>query len=229
MTGMTRTLAIAVRNLVQTVDIYQAGSLFSAAIVLMALLSLMGLSGRKIFGHKTFLLLVTMALYTAGYLPLLVIKRYFYLNILLLFVLGVSLLCRYDFGGPRRKQVALVFLCLSFMFMPVRDLYANRSVGRDLYRVSQLLGEMGVGGRIASNGRLDESLFASYHLGAKFYGMARAGIGDGELLEELKRYRISYYFCWQEKPKHWLLSRYPEISLGRLPGLRVYKVTDPYR
>jgi hypothetical protein len=221
-----RALAIVGRNLVRAVDIYQAGSLFSAAIILFAILSLTGLSRRKLFRNKIFLVLVTIALYTAGYLPLLVIKRYFYMNILLLFVLGISLLCRDDFSGRGRKQAAILCLCLSFMFMPIRDLYANAHVGRDIYRLSNVLGGMGVGGRIASNGCLDDSLFVSYHLRAKYYGIARPGIGDSELQREVARYGINYYLCWADKPCHESLSHYPEISDGRISQLRIYKVNE---
>jgi hypothetical protein len=84
-------------------------------------------------------------------------------------------------------------------------------------------------GRIASNGRWDDSLFAAYHLRARYYGIAKPGIDDSELLRELHRYRIDHYLCWQDKPCHRRLSRYPEISGGKFAHLRVYKLADADR
>ena len=226
---IAQSIAIVGHNIIHTVDIYQAGSIFSTTIIIFSVLFLMGLSKREVLGNKVSLALVTIVLYTAGYLPILVNKRYFYLSIFLIFVLGVSLIYRHDFLVRGRKNVALVCLCISFMFMPIRDLYANVSVGRDIYRFSKVLGDMGVSGRIASNGSLDGSLFASYHLRAKYYGIASPGLSNSSLLRELNRYRINYYFCWQGKPCHGLLSQYPEISGGTLDHLRIYKLADTLR
>jgi hypothetical protein len=228
-TKIRRLASNVVRNLLHAIDTHQAGSIFSAAIILFSFLCLMGLSKRGWLRNKIFLILATMALYTLGYLPLLITKRYIYLNIFLLFILGSYFLYLHDFHGKGRKTVAICCLCLSFMFMPLRDLRANVTLGNDIYRFSMSLKELGVTGRIASNGHLDDSLFASYHLHSKYYGIAKPGIGDSELQEELTKYNINYYFCWQDKPCHKILSTYPEISAGKLSNLQIYKIEEsPY-
>lgn len=215
-----------VRNLLHAIDTHQAGSIFSAAIILFSFLCLIGLSRSEWLGNKIFLILATMALYTSGYLPFLITRRYIYLNIFLLFTLGNYFLYLHDFHGKVRKAVAICCLCLSFMFMPLRDLRANASLGQDIHQFSMKLKKLGVSGRIASNGHLDDSIFASYYLRTKYFGIAKPGIADTELMTEFARHGINYYFCWKDQPCHGLLSIYPEISKGIFRHLRIYKVRE---
>ncbi len=212
------------RNLPRVIDVHQEGSIFSAAIFLSAILYLTGSHQKGLLGNKIFLILATMGLYTVGYLPILITKRYFFLNIFLFFILGSYFLYTHLSHKKVAMVIALFCLCLSFVLTPVRDLFANATLGKDIYQFSTQLKKLGISGRIASNGHLDDSIFASYHLGAKYFGIAKPGIGDAELLSEFIRYRIDYYFCWEDRHSHALLSSYPEISGGRYGHLRIYKV-----
>ncbi|MHB8092085.1 MAG: hypothetical protein ACYDH8_10890 [Syntrophales bacterium] len=214
----------SVKNIFDAINAFQASSLFSMTIIIFSVLHLMGLPTREILVNRVFLILVTIFLYTAGYLPLLVTKRYLYMNILLIFVLGGYLIDRYDFGGHGQKKVAILFLCLSMMFMPLRDLRATSTMGKDFYIFSKALKKMGVSGRIVSNGHFDDLIFATYHLRAKYYGIAKPGIDDPELLKELNKYHINYYFCWQDRPCSKLLSTYSDISEGKFNNLRIFKI-----
>lgn len=57
------------RNILRTIDAYQAGSVFSMAILCCAAIGLIGLSMRALPGNAIFLTVLTILLLPAGYLP----------------------------------------------------------------------------------------------------------------------------------------------------------------
>lgn len=225
---LSRTMPRIGVNSLKTVDAYQAGSVFSMAILACASIGLIGLSARAVLGNVTFLLLLTILLLPAGYLPLLVDRRYLYLGILLIHALGGSLLLGWRGLTPRKKTISLLVLCLSFTLVPIRDLGANAHVNREVRELASVLAAQGVQGRLASNGSYDRSLFLSYFVaeerrGTTFLGVSPAGASAGELDEALRRHAIDYYLCWAEHPCHWLPGHSPAVPCTS-GALRVHRI-----
>lgn len=216
------------RNILKTIDAYQAGSVFAMAILACASIGLLGLSARALIGNAFFLIMVTILLLPAGYLPLLVDRRYLYLGILLIYALGASLLSRVDAWDQRKKTAAILVLCLSFVFVPLRDLRANVHFNREIYELATFFAAQGVQGRIASNGSYDLSLFLTHFLagerkGAAFLGVSLPGASAGELEGALRRHAIDYYLCWAQHSCD-LRPGFPAIVPGELSVVRVYRV-----
>jgi len=221
------TLSRICANALKTLETYQAGSLFSATIILFSMGGLLGLARRELLGHKVFLAVLTIIIHPSGYLPLLVDRRYLYLDILLILVLGAYWLNRYPFSMHQRKIAAIVILSLSFALTPVRDLRACLFMNQEVYDLSVALKEMGVGGHVGSNGNHDQSLFATYFIStnreAKYLGVSPPGVTKNQLAIDFKNYGIDYYLCWKDHPCH-LDSGYPEIAGPGLKPLSVYRV-----
>jgi hypothetical protein len=221
------TLSRICANALKTLEAYQAGSLFSATIILFSMGGLLGLARRELLGHKVFLAVLTIIIHPSGYLPLLVDRRYLYLDILLILVLGAYWLNRYPFSMHQRKIAAITILSLSFALTPVRDLRACLFMNQEVYDLSVALKEMGVGGHVGSNGNHDQSLFATYFIStnreAKYLGVSPPGVTKNQLAIDFKNYGIDYYLCWKDHPCH-LDSGYPEIAGPGLKPLSVYRV-----
>ncbi len=215
-------------NVLKTIEGYQAGSVFSMAILCCAAIGLIGLSKRALLGNAVFLMLLTILLLPAGYLPLLVNTRYLYLGILLIYALGGTLLLRYDPGNQRKRIAVLLVFCLSFTIMPFRDLQANRHRNTDIHDLAKILVEKDIGGRIASNGSYDRSLFLTHfiaggHRGATFLGCSPPEASVSALDGDLRRNGVDYFLCWAEHPCN-LRPVYPFIRLDGMETLRVYRI-----
>jgi len=216
------------RNILNTIDAYQAGSVFAMASLALTAIGLIGLSPRAMLGNARFLVLLTVLLLPAGYLPLLMNRRYLYIGLLLIYALGGSLLLGVTTWSSRRRTAALFILCFSFMLLPLRDLRANVHFNREIYELATFFAAQGVQGRIASNGSYDRSLFLTHFLagerkGAAFLGVSRSGASAGELEDALRRHAIDYYLCWAQHSCD-LRPGFPAIVPGGHSVVRVYRV-----
>ncbi|MCE7699026.1 MAG: hypothetical protein K8E24_009460, partial [Methanobacterium paludis] len=86
-----------------------------------------------------------------------------------------------------------------------------------------------VQGHIASNGNASDgsykkTLHTSYFLGTSYYGFSKPNETDVDLQADFKKYDIDYYFVWGKSSNEALLSKYKEVSGGKIPGLRIYAV-----
>ena len=216
---------IAGRNIFKTINVFQEGTVFAITIILFSILRLVGAQGNDVSRTKIILLLLTFFLYPIGYLPLLIVRRYIYINIFILYILGAYLIYHYYPNKSLIRSILMVVLCLSFLNVPVRDLYANRDSGKDIYNLSQVLQEIGVHGNIGSNSRYDPTLFVAFHTHSKFYGVSKTSSSDTELISDLEKFKISYYFCWDNHVCPSFLSTYPEITNSKFKSLKIYKLT----
>jgi hypothetical protein len=114
------------------------------------------------------------------------------------------------------------------------ELLSNFGAGRDYYKFAQhLKNDCHVSGNIASSRDMwTRSLQVCYFLDARFYGQAAKNTSDADLEREWAKYDIDYYFVWlrpgeHERPSDAFLSRFPEVSGGGHPYLRVYACKKP--
>jgi len=226
--GIRETAERIGRNAVATLAAYQAGSVFSTAILAGAAVGLAGLSFRALLANAHFHMLLALLLLPAGYWMLLVDRRYLYFGILLIYALGGSLVMHTSSWSAMQKKAAVILLCLSFAFVPLRDLRANAGFNDDVRRMASVLADAGVRGRIAADGAYDRSLYAAYFLaggreGVTFLGIPRRGTDASQVSADLLRHRCDYYLCWggESCPAARDL-RAAEVA--RLEGLRVYRV-----
>ncbi|HEY6120008.1 MAG TPA: hypothetical protein VIV66_08625 [Pyrinomonadaceae bacterium] len=63
--------------------------------------------------------------------------------------------------------------------------------------ISRLLENDGLNGaKIASNTNYEGSVIIAYYLKSKYYGTPKPRMPEDDLVEELKRNGINYYFVW---------------------------------
>jgi len=176
--------------------IYEEFSIFSIFIIFGSIM---------FFSFKEHILypLVTIFLYPIGILlvrtepgkiPYLdILNRYFWLNNILLLLMGGYLLSilHFRFKGKIMRIITFFFI-LSFVVNPIRYLskcHIQIDFYRKIYLLSKELKGFGVYGNVASNGNWGGSLYLCYYLDCKYLGISLDK-------DELKRHNTNFYFEW---------------------------------
>ncbi len=172
---------------------------------------------------------LTVALFAGAYSLIWVQERYLWVLCLLMMLMGGYVLARlfeYQFFTKVKivKIVLLFIFFASFVFGGVRTLRSYAGRGGWVHDLAQILKQrISPQDRIASNTNWAGTLFLSYHLNCRYYGMPKQNMTVAELKKDLEKYHVNYYFVWGGGPEdvRWL-SGCPEITGGRMPGLRIY-------
>jgi hypothetical protein len=151
---------------------------------------------------------------------------------LLLILMGGYVLARLfenKFFSKTRVAAILIVFFLSFAVPASLNLKAKANVGKSKYSLSQVLkSAIKPGYNIASNSNWPFTLYLCYHLDCRFYGVAKKDTTKAELKEDLKKYKIDYYFVWSGAAgDHNFLADYVELTGSRLRGLRIFGLKKP--
>jgi hypothetical protein len=150
------------------------------------------------------LCLLTMIVYPIPYTLVFSDERFFWPILIVVLGLGLFLLnvfvSQYTVSRKARGWLVGVFAA-SFLIFPAYKL-ATGQKDRDSMAsiVRQLEGAHLSGARFASNSDYGASMVAGYYLKAKYYGQARPGMSDAEIVEDLQRKGVQYYFVWGAPP-----------------------------
>jgi hypothetical protein len=211
------------RNIIASIDTYQTMSWFAIPVMVYACLYL--LKNRiEIYQNKIFIVILSMMIYNAGYLPFLITKRYLYFNMLLLFILGAFFISNHPIEFSLNRKLLIILTAISFLYFPVRDLYANRYAGKENYVIANILQKNNITGNYAANTEYDRTSFLAYFTESRFFGiMAR----DKELQQgdsDLSLYNIQYFFCWEGESCKCPTNNYKEVSIKELTYPRMFKL-----
>ncbi len=237
-------IRLLLKNISDTLQIYETFSTLSIAIILSYLLLLCVQSGNTLLIQGGLLYpLFTTILFSGGYLLFHLEERYLWLvNVLLLLMGGhvLNILFQKEFFNHFvRKSILLLFLTVSFVFTPTKYVMqvSRGGVDSNMYYVSTDLKKYNIKGNIASNREhvpvhdaWHKTFRLAYWLDSRYYGQAGERVGNEELENELKKYNIDYYFFWGESidPPQFL-SQDKEITGGEIPGLKIYSLEDQLR
>ena len=135
-----------------------------------------------------------------------------------------------------KTVLTVVFIC-SFLVTPFSGLISfhyigddGGYVGKNIYDMSQTVeSQYTINGNSASNGNEQNgayrsTLHMSYFLGTSYYGFSKYNESNMDLMADFTKYGINYYFVWGNSTNEALLTNYPEVSNGKVPNLRIYKI-----
>ncbi|EKQ52697.1 MAG: hypothetical protein B655_1653 [Methanobacterium sp. Maddingley MBC34] len=172
-------------------------------------------SSDKTFKWGLMSLLITIFVFIVGYLPLVVLIRYFFFVYFLSFFLGSYILSefitRHGIDSIRKKLLLSIFFFL-FIVSPFFLLTQDSGSYNGIYEASEFLKtDFHVQGSIASDSKFFDfpSLYLAYFLNSAYYGSVDAN--NNSLQLELEKNSIGYYFVW-DKTKNINLSDYNEIN-----------------
>lgn len=206
--------------------------------IIVAYFLLLAPYSRKTLSDMRLLPLVTVLAYTSGFILVVPVERYLWLDAFLFLLMGGYVLTELfsgNFFNMNRKRILMVFFVLSFVIYPVKKLILDQNAGADIYKLSQVIKKKyQITGNIASHTHYKRPLYLSFFLMTHYYGSAKDGIPCQDLVHELQRYDIDYYFVWSKrkddfslfKKEYDCLYQFPEITGGELPGLRIFKIVN---
>jgi len=229
-------IKLTLKNFAEGLKIFESFSSFSLIIIVVYILLMIGRSPKELFSKIDVLNpLFTLVLFSGGYVLFHFEPRYVWLSNVLLLLMGghlLSMLFRQSFfKSNARKNLLLAFFLVSFIFAPLRFIIqtGNYSMDQEIYDLSIELKQYNVKGNFASNRHADghdpwhKTFRLAYWLNSRYYGQRGENFSDSELLKELKKYNIDYYFIWGESHEvPQLLSHYTEVTGGEIPGLKIF-------
>ncbi len=182
-------------------------------------------------------LLLTLAVFAGGYMPMFVEIRYLWLAVVLLILMTVLVLQSFAMAYRFRQGVwsfLAVWMVLTCALPPLNELVAKSHQGKDYFAMARKLSDgYGVSGNLASNERWDMSLFAAFHMGARYFGRVPEELADDEdrLVAALQEHGIDFYLVWGREDRiakgPFTKNPLPEITGGQTKGLRVYAIPTP--
>ena len=187
---------------------------------------------RKLLSQNVLYYLVTILLLVGSFVVVVVEERYIWLIYVLLILMGghlINLLFELDFftkdklSNMRKTLVLVVFACL-FITMPINYLVQNVNTGEDSYYQSNILTQYGVHGNVASNDNLPNMNYLGYYMNITSFGQPQNNISATKLRSDLKKYKIDYYFIWDNSNQSTYMGNYSEITNGKIKNLKVYSL-----
>jgi hypothetical protein len=230
--------------------IYQSFSYFALIIILIYVLLCIKPIRNQISTHIPIEVVLypvlTVLIYSAGYLSIVLEPRYLWIVYILLMLMGgylLNLLFKHHFFTKKLNKIAKHILTIvligSFLIMPISGLISFHYIGVDGGYVGKDSYDLGnsieniypVHGHIASNGNAEDTtyrraLHLSYFIGTSYYGFSKPNETDTDLQADFKKYDIDYYFVWGKSNNEALLSKYKEVIGGKIGGLRIYAVKE---
>jgi hypothetical protein len=225
--------AVRFKVLRDTIGYWRQFSVFSLAALFFVLVWWLSAGAdahpRRIVGSLLFFI----GVYTGGYCLINSDYRYFYLCFILVLLCSLIIVNAYWRSWPVpgwMKTTAVISFLGLMLAQPVYSIEHDPHRLRRNYRDALLLGAAGVRGRIASSGGWSRMMYTAFFTDSRFYGLAKPGISGEELVGELRRFSIDYYFYW-EKPGEKApdaLDVFEEVGHGLVPGLRVFRINGGY-
>ncbi|MGE3062443.1 MAG: hypothetical protein AB7T10_02280 [bacterium] len=182
------------KNIPWMIDLYNSFSYLSLLIIAASLLLLF--MGRR--REQILILLSASLLSSAGYLMIAFEQRYLWVNFFILILLSVIILDELKMK-ERAKTVALALILLTFLIMPLRNLYSDLNVNKDIYDSYMSLDKKDVKGNTASDSNRAFMTILSFYLKNHYYGAFGKEIDQETFQKELNDNKIEYYYLFDRK------------------------------
>ena len=223
-------LKLICTNTIDTINIYRSFSCFSLIILFVYLILFLKPFKRVLTDSRTYPLL-TIIIFSVGYLPILVEERYLWIVYILIILMGGYLLnnlFKYKFFTNGIKSIVLLIFAISFMWMPVSFLSENINSDKEIYNMANLIeNQCNIHGNMAVNRDNKEIsiVYLSYYLGTNYLG--QTSVSNSKLQEQLNKYNIDFYMVWGDNKS--VLKEYTEVTNDKISGLKIYSINDKVR
>lgn len=218
-------------NITTTFYDFELFSIFSLIILLVSVLVIVkkhGSFSKDIICYS----FLTIIIYTAGYLLILVSYRYIiidYFLILMLFGYIMTNLPKNNFiNSVLIRNFFLILFSISLALFPLTCFVHGVDECKNLYDTGQILkNEYNITGNIATNGyggEWEHTLYLAYYLNGKYYGFINEN-STNKLTKELKDHDVDYYFYWNVQGDNRGLP-YKDITKDRFTFLKVYYIKN---
>jgi len=197
---------------------------FSPLFLILLILNLKRIKLKEI----SFYSLLTIFLYSFGYILINLETRYIWIVYILVLLLSAMFFTqvteRLKFISKRKYLFQVIFL-ISLLLFPIYALKRPFKKYNELYSLSETLNSnFNIKGNVASDTSWTETNYISYILGLRYYNEAKDNLTEEELINNLKQYDINYYFQWNTNDTDLLNKNLREITNKKIKILRIYKI-----
>lgn len=182
----------------------------------------------------TFTVALSFLLFPLGYLLVNFEARYIWYMLPLCMLAGCLFIQNHLLGKSYLKLLPWVF-AISFLIYPLWSMVKMYDEGAYEYKVAEQLKRMNIHGAFTSMAKpgieAQRVERLAYFSGNQFYSLAKPVDSQQELLQEMRRYDVNYYFvyCEQAHDSSFVDEQgksFTEITNGDVKGLKVF-VDDP--
>ncbi len=169
---------------------------------LLGLTMLISKKTRYMWGDKSLLLGFSFILFPLGFIIINYEARYIWYTIPLSMIVGALVLQKVLLHVDRQKTlgpIAILLFAFSYMVYPLWDMRSMINEGKAEYGMAERLKENNIQGSFASNlnhaPEVRSTIRLAYYAGCPYYNMPFEAT-TGQVLAEMRRYGIKYYFYW---------------------------------
>lgn len=204
---------------------------------LLALCIVLSKKIRSLFPESFFLLALTMVLFPSGFFLAHFEARYIYYMIPFSMILAAWVLGKVltNINNRSLSGLILVVFCITYISWPIWDMKTMMHEGKEQLDVAHELQQAGIKGSFAANVYINKDVQKvariAYHSGNPYYNMETADFPKTELLSEMRRYKVKYYFYFHpmlDGTNYTLLDEQgkalPEVMNSHITGLKVILV-----
>ena len=191
---------------------------------------------RNYFDQKLFIVSLSFLLFPVGYFLVNFQGRYLWYMVPLSLLLGAVVLNRLRSDNKNHRTgllILFIVFCGSFLVAPAMGLKEMFRKGQLQYEQGQWLKQRGITGTFTTNipygPRSQEIVRLAYFSGSPCFSLPSPASLPA-ILAEMRRYNIKYFFHFSD-PNDLICELtdesgrpFPEVTLGELPGLKVYLV-----
>jgi len=183
--------------------------------------------------HDLFIVGISFFLFLSGYLLVNFESRYiWYLLPLGMVVGGLAIQnVKGDFPG----NFLIVILPLTFLIYPANCMKTMYDQGANEYKIATQLKQLNIQGTFTGSAKpgieIQRMERLAYFSGNQFYSHTKQEASHQDLLQEMRRYHVNYYFALKSSTDSNFVDEqgnpFPEITNGGINGLKVYVVNVP--
>lgn len=213
-------------------------SCFSLPVLIFYLLFLFSKRLQRHFSKQLFFIAAASILFPLGYFLINFESRYLWFLIpLSLTASGIAFEKYAVLFSTLFGRFLLMIICISYLVFPVWDMKSMYNVGKDDYEFAQRLKVHNIKGSFASNTTnrtaLQRMVRIAYFSENPYYYMPLAAGNKTDLLNELQRYPVRYYFQFSQPFEMEDVSfinsagtAFPLILRDTIAGVSIYKLQD---
>lgn len=190
-------------------------------------------SGQELFKTEHKILLAAAAILPLGYFLLHFEARYIWLLLPISMIFsGVWLEYLGKFFDKKLpRNLAIIALSFSFLAYPAYDMKQLFRSGEGIYRLAGVLTQYNIRGSFTSNDNPSRSGCLAYWLGCNFYTPSKEKMDSKELLADMRRYSVMFYFHHQNAldictpnllDEAW--NSFQRVDAGHFKGMQVFVV-----
>ncbi len=210
-------------------------SYFFVAVWILAVGIIFSKKIRSLFPQKISLLALTLLVFPIGLIFKNAESRYMWYMLPISMVIG-ALVLQHFFAYINNRVlncvIALVF-AMSYILCPIMNLKLMFREGENDHNIAMQLKQLNVQGSFTANAaygiQVQRNIRVAYFSGNPYYNIPDLEFPNSELLKELRRYHIKYYFFYYhelDKPSVQFKNESGNVFplAADLPGLKVYSI-----